>query len=76
MPDIQSEVHPELQYWEWQGRERIGFRLGSVDLLDDDDEEESQFLQRVEWMREHLNLLVSTLHPRLQRMLANERMTQ
>ena len=76
VPGIQSAVHPELQYWEWQGRERLGFRLESVSVLRQEAEEESQFMQGVAWMREHLNILVSTLHPRLQRMLANERMTQ
>ena len=72
LPDIQPEVPSELQHWEWQGRPRIGFRLerSKYFLAQEADVE---FRKAVLWMRDHLNLLVSALHPRLHRMLSGER---
>ena len=72
LPEIQREVGAEFEYWEWDGRRRIGFRQKDVGyfVAPDDD---GEFRTAVEWMRGHLNLLVSTLHPRLQRMLTDER---
>lgn len=67
LPEIQREVRGELRHWEWQGRPRIGFRLkGSRYFLAQEDD--GEFRKAVGWMRDHLNLLVSTMHPRLQRM--------
>lgn len=71
------EEFPELEGLEmWQnsgGRPRIGFRRpGSLSFLAQDAEGE-EFREAVSWMQQHLNLLISTLHPRLQSMLAEER---
>lgn len=72
LPDIQSEVRAELLPWERDGRPRIGFRLkdSRYFLAQEKDDE---FRKAVAWMREHLNVLVSILHPRLQRMRADKR---
>lgn len=66
---------PGLEHWDdiRSGRPRIGFRRhGSLAFLassaDSDD-----FQDAVQWMRAHLNRLVSALHPRLQTMLNDER---
>lgn len=72
--ELQSETGSELERWENRaGRPRIGFRKHSSLAFLTASEESEDFLEAVEWMRKHLNLLVSTLHPRLQAMLAEER---
>ena len=72
--ELQIEVDG-LEQWS-QGRSnrpRIGFRRqGSLAFLADD-EESPEFREAVKWMQEHLNRLVSTLHPRLQAMLVDDR---
>ena len=72
--ELQMEMDG-LEKWS-QGRSnrpRIGFRRqGSLAFLADD-EASSDFRASVEWMQEHLNRLVSVLHPRLQTMLTDER---
>ena len=71
LPEIQPEVHGELQHWEWQGRPRIGFRLERSQYFAQ--EEDGELRKAALWMRDHLDLLVSALHPRLHRMLSGER---
>ncbi len=62
----------DLEVWPYQQLPRIGFRKqGSLDFLAKGEESED-FCQAVDWMREHLNVLVSTLYPRLQAMLVDE----
>lgn len=67
LEDLGSEAGQDLSYWEEQGRPRIGFRcpieLSNGRIAQDD------FGAVVSWMREHLDLLVSTIHPHLQRKL-------
>lgn len=72
LPEVEREVRTELQYWEYDGRPRVGFRQEDVRYFRAPGDED-EFRKAVLWVREHLNLLVSTLHPRLQRMLADER---
>ena len=64
----------DLKYWENnQGRPRIGFwRQGSLSFLTEG-EDSAEFRDAVAWMREHLDRLVSGLHPSIQTMLAKER---
>ena len=64
----------DLEYWEnAQGRPRIGFRR-QVDLsFLAEGEESAGFRDAIRWMREHLDRLVSGLHPSIQSMLAKER---
>ena len=72
--ELQSEMGNELEHWQNPaGRPRIGFtRYGSLTFLAEG-EASADFQEAVAWMRKHLNFLVSTLHPRLQTMLADER---
>ena len=73
-----DELHqqlPGLEQWDdpRSGRPRIGFRRrGSLDFLAETEDSEG-FREAVAWMREHLNLLVSALNPRLQARLNDER---
>ena len=63
-----------IEFWENNtGLPRIGFQCkGGLAFLAGKEESE-EFLESVAWMRERLNRLVSTLHPRLQTMLAEDR---
>ena len=72
--ELRSKMGDDLEHWKSSaGRPRIGFRQqGNLAFLADD-EESPAFREAVEWMQEHLNRLVSVLHPRLQTMLAGER---
>ena len=74
LAELQSEMSCELEHWQNPaGRPRIGFRRhGSLAFLAESEENEA-FREAVAWMQEHLDRLVSTLHPRLQAMLADER---
>ncbi len=70
---LREETVGELEHWEnASGRPRIGFRR-QIDLafLAEGEESES-FKDAAAWMRDRLNLLVSTLNPRLQALLADE----
>ena len=71
--ELKSQMGNELEHWRnAAGRPRIGFRRpGSLAFLAEG-EESVDFRETVEWMQERLNFLVSTLHPRLQAMLADE----
>ncbi len=63
----------DLEYWEDQGRPRIGYwRQTSLSVLAKE-EESVEFRDAVEWMRERFDRLVSGLHPSIQSMLAKER---
>ncbi len=71
---LRRELGADLQYWEnSSGRPRIGFRR-EVQLPfppEDPNRTGNQaFDDAVAWMRDRLDRLVSTLHPRLQRLLA------
>ena len=60
-----------MEQWTTSGRPRIGFRRwGSLDFLAGDGDSEA-YREAVAWMREHLNRLVSTLHPVIQEKLSN-----
>ena len=72
--ELQDEIGGELEHWQnADGRPRIGFRRqGSLAFLAKGEDGED-FRNATTWMRERLNLLVSTLHPRLQAMLAADK---
>ena len=74
LDDLQGEMGGELEYWEnAAGRPRIGFRQ-QIDLAFLVEGEESEaFGEAAVWMRDHLNRLISTLNPRLQALLADEK---
>ena len=68
LDDLRGETGDDLTYWHnSQGRPRIGFRRETRwPFVSDDD---SDFRDAVSWMRDHLERLVSALHPRLQHMI-------
>ncbi len=72
--ELQREMGKDLVRWNApNGRPRIGFRQRRNLAFLAESEDSANFQDAVSWMREHLNRLVSTLHPRLQAMLADER---
>lgn len=66
---------PGLEYWDdlRSGRPRIGFRRQTSLAFLAEDAESADFRDAVAWMQEHLNRLVSALHPRLPAMLKSGR---
>ena len=65
--DLRREAGGELKVWtNPKGRPRIGFQKETALPFDPDGVE---FDRAAQWMRDHLDRLVSTLHPRLQRIL-------
>ena len=72
--ELRAEMGDDLQHWtNAAGRPRIGFRRpGGLAFLSHN-EESSDFRDAVSWMRERLDRLVSTLNPKLQARLADDR---
>lgn len=72
--ELQAEMGDDLQHWtNAAGRPRIGFRrTGGLAFLSDD-KEGTEFGEATSWMRHRLDRLVSTLNPRLQARLAEDR---
>ena len=64
--EVREELGGGIETWENKnGRPRLGFRRpGGI--------QGEEFDDAVAWMRERLNLLVSTLNPRIQRMIRDE----
>ena len=64
----------DLECWDNpQGRPRIGFHRQVSPSFLAEGEESAGFRDAVAWMRQHLDRLVSGLHPRIQSMLVRER---
>ena len=71
LEELRAEMGQDLSHWEnAAGRPRVGFRRTTKPTLLSEDQRSEDFREAVCWMRDHLNTLVSTLHPRLQRMLS------
>ena len=72
--ELRAEMGDDLQHWtNAAGRPRIGFRRpGGLAFLSHH-EESSDFCDAVSWMRDRLDRLVSTLNPKLQARLADDR---
>ena len=72
--ELRAEMGDDLQHWtNAAGRPRIGFRRpGGLAFLSHN-EESSDFRDAVSWMRDRLDRLVSTLNPKLQGRLADDR---
>ena len=69
--DLQAEMGEDLRRWvNPAGRPRIGFQRNVKPAILSGDEQSAAFREIVSWMRDHLQLLVSTLHPRLQRTIS------
>ena len=69
LEELRGELGDDVESWIRQGRPRIGFQRETRFPLPDDDESE-EFRAAVAWMRDHLDRLVSTLHPLLRRKIA------
>ena len=67
LDELREELGDELEAWNnTQGRPRIGFqRKDDLSFLAGS-EDSDEYAEAVSWMRDHLNLLVSGLHPRIQ----------
>lgn len=69
---LRLEMGDDLAFWvNSAGRPRIGFHRADA-LPFGTAQDSTAFQESVQWMRDKLDLLVSTLHPRLQRMLSGE----
>ena len=69
LDELQSELGSDLETWERAGRPRIGFKRPTKLPFAPEGSTSGEFLDAVAWMRDNLDRLVSTLHPRLQRMI-------
>ena len=72
LDELQKELGEELEQWEIIDKPVFGFWRKFHPSFLDSGEDDGEFQDAVSWMREHLNRLVSGLHPRLQTMLAGE----
>ena len=69
--ELRDELGDELQRWENESkRPRIGFQFDESIGIESGQGEGTSFNESVAWMRKNLDRLVSSLHPRLQKMLA------
>ena len=69
--ELQIEAGDDLLAWtNRDGRPRIGFQRKTSLPFPPDGDDSSEFDEAVEWMRDRLDRLVSTLNPRLQRILS------
>lgn len=67
---LRTDLGDDLQYWESDaGRSRIGFHRETQLPFAPEGAESDEFDEAVAWMRDRLDRLVSTLHPRLRRLL-------
>ena len=68
LEELRSELGDDLECWENSaGRPRIGFWRPARLPFAPNDNSSAEFDEAVSWMRDRLDWLVSTLHPRLQR---------
>ena len=70
LDELRRELGDDLEYWDRNGRPRIGFRRRTKLPFPPDEVTTGEFLDAVSWMRDSLDRLVSTLHPTLQRMIS------
>ena len=69
LEELRGELGDDLESWtDEAGRPRIGFRR-EIRLPFPAADDSEEFRAAVAWMRDHLDRLVSTLHPRLRRMI-------
>ena len=70
LEELRIELGDNLEHWERAGRRRIGFTRSTQLSFVAEGAAAGEFVDAVAWMRERLDRLVSTLHPRLQRMIS------
>ena len=74
LDDLRIELGDELEQWKnKKGRSRIGFTRPTRFPLPTEESTSGEFEDAVQWMRERLDGLVSTLHPRLERMISGRK---
>ena len=69
--ELRGEAGNDLEFWNSGGRPRIGFRR-KEGLPFGLEAESAGFRESVDWMRQKFDRLVSTIHPRLQRLLRSK----
>ena len=70
LEELQTELGDDLEHWERAGRRRIGFTRSTQLPFAPEGAAAGEFVDAVAWMRESLDRLVSTLHPRQQRLIS------
>lgn len=70
MDEASLDQLADFEQWENRGSTRLGFRQSVEFPLVTDGVESDEFHRAVSWMRDRLDRLVSTVHPRL-RAVAN-----
>lgn len=68
--ELREELGDDLEQWERNGRPRIGFTRPTRFPFPPEGAADGEFENAVAWMRNRLDLLVSTLHPKLQTMIS------
>ena len=72
MDELRDELGDELEQWEnKEGRPRIGFSRPVEFPFPREDSTSREFEEAVQWMRDRLDRLVSTVHPKVQRMISD-----
>ena len=70
LDEFRGELGDDLEQWDRRGRPRIGFRRSTQFPLPPAGTASGEFEDAVAWMRDSLERLVSTVHPRLQRLIS------
>ena len=70
LDELRSELGDDLEQWDRRGRPRIGFTRRTHFPFPPEGAATREFEDAVAWMQENLDRLVSTVHPRLQRMIS------
>ena len=70
LDELRRELGDDLKQWDRDGRAQIGFRRPTQFPFPPEGVPAGEFEDAVAWMRESLDRLVSTIHPRLQRMIS------
>ena len=70
LDELRAEFGDDLEQWDRRGRPRIGFLRRTQFPFPPEGTATRDFEDAVSWMRENLDRLVSTVHPRLQRMIS------
>ena len=68
--ELRRELGDDLEQWETRGRPRIGFKRPTQFPFPPEGAATGEFEDAAEWMRDRLDRLVSTVHPKLQLMIS------
>ena len=70
LDELRAELGDDLEQWDRRGRPRLGFRRRTQFPFPPEGERAGELEDAVAWMQENLDRLVSTVHPRLQRLIS------